>query len=70
MNYYKLRQEVIKFNNDYFKMVHEAAQDSKHGKGLNILTLKQILQSSPIVLAQVKAGNTPENLLNEIGKII
>ena len=51
-------------------MVHEAAQDSKHGKGLNILTLKQILQSSPIVLAQVKAGNTPENLLNEIGKII
>ena len=29
-----------------------------------------MLQILPIVLAQVKAGNTSENLLNEIRKII
>ena len=29
-----------------------------------------MLQTLPIVLAQVKAGNTSENLLNEIRKII
>ena len=30
----------------------------KQGKGLKILTPKQILQRLPIALAQVKAGNT------------
>ena len=35
-------------------------------KGLKILTPKQMLQRLPIGLAQVKAGNTSENLLNEI----
>ena len=40
------------------------------GKGLKILTPKQILQRLPISLAQVKAGNTSENLLNEIRQII
>ena len=29
-----------------------------------------MLQRLPIALAQVKAGNTSENLLNEVGKII
>ena len=29
-----------------------------------------MLQRLPIVLAQVKAGNTPENLLNKIRQII
>ena len=36
----------------------------KHGKGLKILSPKQILQKFPIALAQTKAGNTSENLLN------
>ena len=31
---------------------------------------KQMLQSLPITLAQVKAGNNSENLLNEIRKIV
>ena len=47
-------------------MVHKAAHDSKHEKGIKILTPKQILQRLSIALAQVKAGNTSENLLNEI----
>ena len=33
-------------------------------KGLKILTPKQMLQRLPIALAQVKAGNNSENLLN------
>ena len=36
------------------------------GKELKILTPKQMLQRLPIALAQVKAGNTSENLLSEI----
>ena len=37
---------------------------------LKILTPKQMLQRLPIALAQVKAGNTSENLLNESRQII
>ena len=37
---------------------------SDHSK-LKILTPLQMLQRLPIALAQVKAGNTCENLLNE-----
>ena len=40
------------------------------GTGLKILTPKQMLQRLPIALAQVKAGNNSENLLNEIRQII
>ena len=39
-------------------------------KGLNILTPKQMLQRLSMALAQVKAGNTSEKLLNEIRQII
>ena len=35
-----------------------------------ILIPKQILQRFPIALAQVKAGNSSENLLNKIHQII
>ena len=63
-NFYKSREEVIKFYNDYFKMVHRAAYNSKHVKGLKTLHLKQLLQRLPIALALVKAGNTSENLIN------
>ena len=37
--------------------------------GLKILTPKQIFQRLPIALAQVKAGNNSENLLNETDKL-
>ena len=40
------------------------------GKGIKILTPKQMLQRLPIALTQVIAGNTSENLLNEIRQII
>ena len=51
-------------------MVFNAAYDAKHGKRLKILTPKQMLQRFPIALAQVKAGNNSENLLNEIRQIV
>ena len=35
-----------------------------------ILTSKQMLQRLPLALAQVKAGNNLENLLNEIKQIV
>ena len=35
-------------------------------EGVKILTSKQMLQRLPIALAQIKAGNTSENLLKQI----
>ena len=42
----------------------------KQGNGLTILTSKQMLQRLALALTHVKAGNTSENLLNEIRQII
>ena len=51
-------------------MVHKVACNTKHGKGLKMLSTKQMLQRLEIALAQVKSGNTSENLLNHICQII
>ena len=45
-------------------------QKEQEGTGLKILTPKQMLQRLLIALAQVKAGNNPESLLNEIRQIV
>ena len=49
---------------------YHAKQNETKRTGLKILTSKQMLQRLPIALAQVKAGNNLENLLNEIRQII
>ena len=49
--------------------IYEANKKTK-GTGLKILTSKQMLQRLPIALAQVKAGNNSESLLNEIRQIV
>ena len=69
---YKARNEAIKFYDDYSSMMSEAKAKAKatKGTGLKILTPKQMLQRLPIALAQVKAGNNSENLLNEIRQIV
>ena len=69
---YKARNEAIKFYDDYSSMMSEAKAKAKatKGTGLKILTPKQMLQRLPIALAQVKAGNNSENLLNEIREIV
>ena len=73
-NFYISREEVINFFKDYGKMVLDAAYKSKQnetkGKGLKILSPKQMLQRLPIALAQVKAGNDSESLLNKIRQIV
>ena len=40
------------------------------GKGLKMLTHKQMLQRLPIDLTRVKTGNNSESLFNEIRQII
>ena len=61
---YKARNEAIKFYDDYSSMMSEAKYKATKGTGLKILTAKQMLQRLPIALAQVKAGNNSESLLN------
>ena len=72
--FYLSRQEVINFFRDFTEMLSDANYNAKQnetkGKGLKILTTKQMLQRFLIALAQVKAGNNSENLLNEIRQII
>ena len=51
-------------------MMSEAKTKAIKGIGPKILTLKQMLQRLPIALAQVKAGNNSESLLNEIRQIV
>ena len=45
---------------------YKAKQNKTTETGLKILIPKQMLQRLPIALAQVKAGNNSESLLNEI----
>ena len=45
-------------------------EKSQEGEGLKILTPNQMLKRLPIALAQVKAGNNSESLLNEIRPIV
>ena len=72
--FYNSREEVINFFRDYIEMLSDANYDAKQnetkGKGLKILTPKQMFQRLPIALAQVKAGNNSESWLNEIRQIV
>ena len=51
-------------------MVSEAKIKATKGTELETSTPKQMLQRWPIALAQVKAGNNAEGLLNEIRQIV
>ena len=73
-NLYDSREKIIDlFNNDP-NIKSESIYRSKQGKtkwtGLKILRPKQMLQRLPTALAQVKAGNSLESLLDEIRQII
>ena len=43
--------------------------EDQEGSGLKILTPSQMLSRLPITLAQLKAGNNPEKLKNEIRQL-
>ena len=49
---------------------YDAKQNENKRTELKILTPKQMLQRLPIALAQVKASNNSESLLNEIRQIV
>ena len=52
-------------------MILEAKRLTKQaGAGFKILTPKQMLQRLPIALAQIKAGNHSQSLLNDIRQIV
>ena len=67
---YKARNEAIKFYDDYSLTMSEAKTKATKETGLKILTTKQMLQRLPIALAEVKAGNNSEILLNKIRQIV
>ena len=70
-NLYNSRQEVVKMFNNYARNMSRNIYDSKQeGTGLKILTPKQMLQRLSISLAQIKAGNNSQSLLNEIRQIV
>ena len=48
---------------------YDAKQNETEGTGLKISTPNQMLQRLLVALAQIKAGNNSESLLNEIRQI-
>ena len=69
---FNARDNAIKYIEDYISMILEAKKLAieKEGTGLKILTSNQMLKRLPIALAQMKAGNNSESLLNEIRQIV
>ena len=69
--HFNARNNAIKFIEDYGSMIVEAKRLAKQeGTGLKILTPNQMLKRLPIALAQIKAGNNSESLLNKIRQIV
>ena len=70
-NFFEGREKVLDaFGSKIFSIKSKGAGvlSPNHSK-LKILTPKQMLQRLPIALAQAKAGNNSESLLNEIRQI-
>ena len=71
--FYNARDNAINFIRDYGRMILEAREQAlveQYGKGLKILIPNQMLKRLPIALAQIKAGNNSESLLNEIRQTV
>ena len=73
----KVKQDVLNSAKALYKVfktfecgIFLKTEELKKGKGLKILIPKQMLERLPIPIAQIKAGNNSESLLNEIGQIV
>ena len=65
------REMVLKaFQNGIFHKLEKSQEGKGANERLKILTPNQMLKRLPIALAQVKAGNNSESLLNEIRQIV
>ena len=62
---YKSGKVIINFFDDYL-LVTASKYKAFHGGSVKIKTLKEMLRRLPIALAQLKAGNASENMLNEL----
>ena len=60
---------MVNYYRYYSLLLSKAKYKSTYWKELKILSLEQMLQRLPIALVQVTAGNTSENLLNEIKQV-
>ena len=78
-NHFNASNNVIKFIEDCSSIIFETKRPVKEeqegkgtneGEGLKILTPNQMLKRLPIALAQVKAGDNSESLLNEIRQLV
>ena len=70
-NLYNPRDMAIKFIENYGSMILEVKRIARQeGEERKILTPNQMLKRLPIALAQIKAGNNSESLLNEIRQIV
>ena len=68
---FNAKKRAIKLIDDYGSMILEAKRlVRQEGTGLKVLTPKQMLQRLSITLAQIKARNNSESLLNEIKQIV
>ena len=63
-----MAKEKSEHSSNYYEYILSETKIS--GTRLKLLTPKQMLQRLTIALAQIKTGNTSENLLNEIRQII
>ena len=71
-NFFEGREKILDaFESKIFSIKSKGSGilNPDHSK-LKILTPKQMLQRLPIALAQVKAGNNSESLLNKIRQIV
>ena len=71
-NFFEVREKVLDaFESKIFSIKSKGARilNPNHSK-LEILTPKQMLQRLPVALAQAKAGNNSESLLNENRQIV
>ena len=71
-NFFEGREKVLNaFDSKIFPIKTKGAGYLKSKpSNLKTLTSKQMLQRLPIALAQIKAGNNSESLLNEIRQIV
>ena len=64
--------EILRMSDeiDFDYLIYKSKQNESKGTGLKMLTPKQMFQILPIALAQVKASNNSETLLNETKQIV
>ena len=63
----KILNDVI---DEVFNKAHNDAINEQKSQGLKISTSKQVITRLPILLAQLKAGNSSQKLKNEIRQLL